>query len=67
MKNLGTVLLIGVGLLNLAPIIGVISTQQLESLYGMADLSADLEVLLRHRVILFGLLGTFVLLSVTRT
>ena len=67
MKNLGTVLLMGVGLLNLAPIIGIISTQQLESLYGITDLSADLEVLLRHRAVLFGLLGSFVLLSVTRT
>ncbi len=42
---------------------GVISGARLESLYGVATDDPNLLILLRHRAVLFGLLGGFVLAS----
>ena len=66
MKQLMTIVFVGVGLLNLAPLIGVISADQLQGMYGVPIDSPDLEVLMRHRAILFGIVGGFVLFSAFR-
>ena len=58
-----TICLIIVGLINLAPVIGVISAGKLEQAYSVSLASKDLEILMRHRAILFGVLGGFILYS----
>ncbi|GHG70763.1 phosphopantetheine adenylyltransferase [Comamonas sp. JC664] len=51
--------LIVVGIIHLLPLTGVLGRAQLESLYG-ADISdPNLLLLMRHRAVLFGLLGAF--------
>ena len=66
MKKLCSVLLLGVGLLNVYPLIGVVSVEQLARLYGLGIESPDLVILMRHRAVLFGLLGGFLILAVFR-
>lgn len=56
-----TFCLIVVGLINLVPVIGVISAQNLESAYSVAIAGTNLEILMRHRALLFGILGVFIL------
>ena len=46
------------GLINLIPIVGAISDAELASLYGIINLSPELSLLLRHRAILLGIVGT---------
>ncbi len=58
-----TFCLIVVGLINFLPLVGVYSTQRLESSYGIALASNDLIILMRHRALLFGVLGGFILYS----
>ena len=55
--------LIIVGLINFIPVIGVLSSQRLEGAYSITLLSNDLIILMRHRALLFGVLGGFVLYS----
>ena len=52
---------------NLAPIVGVISTERINSLYGIAVVDSDLSLLMRHRAILFGIVGAMLLVAVVRT
>ncbi|MDZ4731015.1 MAG: hypothetical protein SH820_13840 [Xanthomonadales bacterium] len=57
------VLLVIVGLINLAPVVGVLGTDSLSKLYGLASLEGDLLILMRHRALLFGILGVFIICS----
>jgi hypothetical protein len=63
MEKTITALLIVVGLINFVPIIGVISAQKLESAYSISVVGNDLAILMRHRALLFGILGGFILYS----
>ena len=58
-----TFCLVVVGLINLAPVVGVISAQKLESAYSVTLAGNDLAILMRHRALLFGILGAFILYS----
>ena len=58
-----TFCLVVVGLINFAPVIGVISAQKLESAYSVTLAGNDLAILMRHRALLFGILGAFILYS----
>ena len=58
-----TVCLIIVGLINFAPVVAVLSAQKLESAYSISLASNDLVILMRHRALLFGVLGGFILYS----
>jgi hypothetical protein len=49
-----------VGLINFVPAVGVLSAERLESAYSIRLVSNDLVILMRHRALLFGLLGGFV-------
>ena len=55
------------GLINLYPVVGVISVEQLVKLYDVSLADTDLIILLRHRAILFGLLGAFIIYSAFRS
>jgi hypothetical protein len=61
MKHFVTIALIAVGLLHLYPAVGVLGAARLEALYGIPVASADLELLLRHRAVTFGMLGALLL------
>jgi hypothetical protein len=65
-KKVCSILLIGVGLLNLIPVIGVLSAEQLTSMYGISITTPDLETLMRHRAVVLGLIGGFLLLAAFR-
>ena len=45
------------GLIHLLPLTGVLGAAQLEKLYGLSLADANLALLMRHRAVLFGLLG----------
>lgn len=51
------------GLINFLPVMGVQSAGRLEALYGVAIDDPSLEVLMRHRAILFGLVGGFMIFA----
>lgn len=63
MERIVTAVLILVGLINFYPIIGVISNEMISGLYQIDVPQNDVLILLRHRAILFGLLGAFIIYS----
>ena len=67
MKTFVTAALLIAGVINLYPLVGVISVDQLEKLYGVPLDNGDLVILMRHRAVLFGLLGTFLIYSAFRS
>lgn len=56
-----TVLLLLIGLVNFAPVMGLLGAARLDSLYGFGTLEGDLLTLMQHRALLFGILGGFIL------
>jgi hypothetical protein len=63
MKHVVTAMLVIVAIIHLLPLPGVLGTHRLESLYGIPITDHNLEILLRHRSVLFGLLGSFILVA----
>lgn len=57
MRQLITVVLLAVAVIHLLPVVGV--SGRLRGLYGLGELDAQVELLLRHRAVLFGLLGAY--------
>ena len=55
------VLLIVVAVIHIIPLSGVVGGAKIELLYGIQVASKELEILLRHRAVLFGMLGFFIL------
>ncbi|MEO1081634.1 MAG: phosphopantetheine adenylyltransferase [Pseudomonadota bacterium] len=55
-----------VGIVNALPVVGALGASQLASAYGIALPSDSIVLLLRHRAILFGIMGAFVLVSLAR-
>ncbi|MBL8521222.1 MAG: phosphopantetheine adenylyltransferase [Betaproteobacteria bacterium] len=66
MRHLLTLCLVLTGLIHLLPVPGVMGADALKSLYGVDLGSADLMLLMRHRAVLFGLLGSFLLFAAWR-
>jgi len=67
MKKFVTGALLIAGVINLYPIVGVFSVDQLAKLYGVSIENSDLVILMKHRAILFGLLGSFIIYSAFRS
>jgi hypothetical protein len=59
MQKTITVLLIVVGIIHLLPLGGVLGAERLAALYGLSFEEPNLVILMRHRAILFGILGLF--------
>ena len=59
MKHAITGLLLVVAVIHLLPLSGAAGARQLRTLYGFEIDSPDLEILMRHRAVLFGILGGF--------
>ena len=57
-----TILFLVAALISLAPVSGVLGAARLEALYGMPFADPNLLILMRHRAVLFGIVG--VLLAV---
>ena len=65
-STLLTVCLVTVGIINLLPAAGMFSANQLQDAYAISLGSNDVEILMRHRALLFGILGTFVVVAAFR-
>jgi len=63
MKHVITVLFVIVGLINFAPLMGILSDDMLASLYAVEITSPDMSLLLRHRAALFGIVGGYILMA----
>jgi hypothetical protein len=67
MRYLVTTMLAVVAIIHLLPLSGVLGGARLSALYGIPVDDPNLEVLMRHRAVLFGVLGAFLLYAAFRT
>jgi hypothetical protein len=58
MRAFVTVLLLLAAAANLLPVLGALSTARLEALYGVVIQDTNLAILMRHRAVLFGIVGS---------
>jgi hypothetical protein len=63
MRHAITLVLVLVGVLHLYPALGVLSAERLRALYGIDVREPNLLILMRHRAVLFGILGIFLVAS----
>jgi hypothetical protein len=56
-------MLVVAGFIHLLPLSGVLGSERLVSLYGFPFDEPNLAILMRHRAVLFGLIGSFLLLA----
>ena len=63
MKYVTSGMLAIVALIHVLPVIGVLGRDRLQHLYGVDISDPDLLLLMRHRAVLFGMLGCFLLYS----
>lgn len=56
-----------VGLVNLLPVVGVLSTGRLRALYGVDLEDPSLIILMRHRAVLFSVVGALLVTAAFRT
>jgi hypothetical protein len=66
MKHVVSVALVLVGIIHLLPLPGVLGRKRLESLYGISIEDPNLVIVMRHRAVLFGILGAFFLIAALR-
>ncbi|MGY6630081.1 MAG: hypothetical protein ACXIUL_03645 [Wenzhouxiangella sp.] len=59
-------LLIFVGIIHLLPVSGLLSAERITALYGISAEDPNLAILMRHRAVLFGLLGAFLIYAAFR-
>lgn len=61
-----SVLFIIVAVIHLLPLVGVLGGDHLNSLYGLRVDNPNLQILMRHRAVLFGLLGGLIFVAAFR-
>ena len=63
MRYVVPAMLMVAGLIHLLPLSGVLGIERLAALYGGSFNEPNLAILMRHRAVLFGLIGSFLLLA----
>ena len=66
MRYLISAMLIFVGVIHLLPLVGALSSDKLSLMYGLTFTEPNLAILMRHRAVLFGLLGMLFMLAAFR-
>jgi hypothetical protein len=66
MRYILSAMLTVVGIIHLLPLTGVLGASRLLSLYGVTIADPNLEILMRHRAVLFGILGAFLIYAAFR-
>jgi hypothetical protein len=66
MRHLVSAMLVVVAVIHLLPAVGVLGVARLEALYGIPVQEPNLAILMRHRAVLFALLGVFLLVAAVR-
>ena len=67
MKIVISSILFILAVIHLLPVAGVLGSDSLTRLYGISVLDSNTEILLRHRAVLFAIIGLFLLLSVFKS
>ena len=65
-RHAGSALLAAAGLLNTAPALGALAPRKMYAAYGITPAGLDLEVVLRHRAVLFAIVGVGLVVAVFR-
>ena len=66
MRALAATLIFLTGLLHVLPVSGVLSTERLHALYGVAIADPDLAIFMRHRAVLFGIVAGLLIAAAFR-
>jgi hypothetical protein len=66
MRYILSVMLTVVGIIHLLPLTGVLGLSRLQTLYGVTIADPNIEILMRHRAVLFGILGAFLIYAAFR-
>jgi hypothetical protein len=66
MRHVVSAMLVVVAIIHFLPLSGVLGGARLNALYGLHIDDPNLTILMRHRAVLFGLLGAFLLLAAFR-
>ena len=63
MQHLWTCLVLIAAAINLAPALGAVAPARMSALYGLDLKDPNLQILMRHRAVLFGLVGGLLLVA----
>ncbi len=63
MRYLISAMLVVVAVIHILPLAGALGNQRLTALYGLSFEDPNLSILMRHRAVLFGILGFFLLFA----
>ena len=63
MQHLWTLLVLLAAAINLAPVLGAFAPERMSALYGVNLADPNLQILMRHRAVLFGLVGGLLLVA----
>lgn len=66
MRHLVSAMLVLVGIIHLLPVSGVLGGERLAQLYGLRLDDINLVILMRHRAVLFALLGALLIVAAFR-
>lgn len=66
MRHLVSAMLVVVAIIHLLPVPGLLGSERLATLYGLAFDEPNIAILMRHRAVLFGLLGAFLAVAAFR-